>query len=130
MDLFEYQNPDYLNAPDFYFLRSQCMFLRNKNGKTQLSKNSMKILTQVKYWLLNQLSEILEFQQRIWVVSICNSSATDTFIVNEDSFHEPMQWMMRKGYTEDMLQKINQLKRSQAVQLELNGISHQVLRVK
>ena len=106
------------------------MFLRNKNGKTQLSQNSMKILTQVKYWLLNQLSEILEFQQRIWVVSICNSSATDTFIVNEDSFHEPMQWMMRKGYTEDMLQKINQLKRSQAVQLELNGICHQVLRVK
>ena len=106
------------------------MLLRNKNGKTQLSQNSMKILTQVKYWLLNQLSEILEFQQRIWVVSIFNSSATDTFIVNEDSFHEPMQWMMRKGYTEDMLQKINQLKRSQAVQLELNGISHQVLRVK
>ena len=69
----------------------------------------MKILIQVKYWLLNQLSEILEFQQRIWVVSICNSSATDTFIVNEDSFHEPMQWMMRKGYTEDMLQKINKL---------------------
>jgi hypothetical protein len=41
-----------------------------------------------------------------------------------------MQWMLRKGYTEDMLQKINQLKRSQAVQLELNGIRHQILRVK
>jgi hypothetical protein len=37
---------------------------------------------------------------------------------------------MRKGYTEDMLQTINRLKRSQATQLELNGISHQILRVK
>lgn len=90
----------------------------------------MTMLVQIKRWLLEQLSEILEFQQRIWVVSICNSSATDTFLVNEDSFHEPMQWMLRKGYTEDMLQKINQLKRSQAVQLELNGIRHQILRVK
>ena len=90
----------------------------------------MKMMVQAKRWLLEQLTGILEFQQRIWVISICNNSATDTFIVNEDSFHEPMQWMMRKGYTEDMLQKINQLKRSQAVQLELNGICHQVLRVK
>jgi hypothetical protein len=93
-------------------------------------EKSMQLFVQAKCWLLNQLSEILEFQQRIWVVSICNSSATDTFIVNEDSFHEPMQWMMRKGYTEDMLQTINRLKRSQATQLELNGISHQILRVK
>lgn len=88
------------------------------------------MLVQIKRWLSEQLTEIMEFQQRIWVVSICNSSATDTFLVNEDSFHEPMQWMLRKGYTEDMLQKINQLNRSQAVQLELNGIRHQILRVK
>ena len=88
------------------------------------------MLVQIKRWLSEQLTEIMEFQQRIWVVSICNTSATDTFLVNEDSFHEPMQWMLRKGYTEDMLQKINQLKRSQAVQLELNGIRHQILRVK
>ncbi len=90
----------------------------------------MTMLVQIKRWLSEQLTEIMEFQQRIWVVSICNSSATDTFLVNEDSFHEPMQWMLRKGYTEDMLQKSNQLKRSQAVQLELNGIRHQILRVK
>ena len=90
----------------------------------------MTMLVQIKRWLSEQLTEIMEFQQRIWVVSICNSSATDTFLVNEDSFHEPMQWMLRKGYTEDMLQKINQLKRSQAEQLELNGIRHQILRVK
>ena len=88
------------------------------------------MLLQIKRWLSEQLTEIMEFQQRIWVVSICNSSATDTFLVNEDSFHEPMQWMLRKGYTEDMLQKINQHKRSQAGQLELNGIRHQILRVK
>ena len=88
------------------------------------------MLVQIKRWLSEQLTEIMEFQQRVWVASNCSSTATDTLLANEDSFPEPMQGMLRKGYTEDMLQKINQLKRSQAVQLELNGIRHQILRVK
>jgi len=90
----------------------------------------MEIREPLRRWLLDQLSGMIEFQQRIWVVSICHSKVTDTFIVNEDSFHEPMQWMMRKGYTEDMLQKINRLKRSQAMNLQVDGNQHHILRVK
>lgn len=75
-------------------------------------------------------AELSEFQQRIWVVSIMHDAYTDTFIVNEGSFEEPMQWMVRKGYDGAMLQRVNKMQRSQAIQLEFSGISHRLMRVK
>ena len=71
-----------------------------------------------------------EFQQRIWVVSIVNEGYSDTFIVNEGNFEEPMQWMVRKGYDAEMLRRVNDMKRSQAIQLDLGRISHRLMRVK
>lgn len=73
---------------------------------------------------------LCEFQQRIWVVSIIKDAYTDTFIVNEDSFEEPMQWMLRKGYSADLLQRVNEMRRSQVIQLELGDVSHRLMRVK
>lgn len=75
-------------------------------------------------------AELSEFQQRIWVVSIVNDAYTDTFIVNEGSFEEPMQWMIRKGYDAGMVQQVDQMRRSQAIQLELGSASHRLMRVK
>lgn len=75
-------------------------------------------------------AEICEFQQRIWVVSIIKDAYTDTFIVNEDSFEEPMQWMHRKGYSAELLQRVNEMQRSQVIQLELGDVSHRLMRVK
>ncbi|MGY4028309.1 hypothetical protein ACW5WQ_20590 [Aeromonas rivuli] len=75
-------------------------------------------------------AELCEFQQRIWVVSIIKDAYTDTFIVNEDSFEEPMQWMRRKGYSADLLQRVNEMRRSQVIQLELGDVSHRLMRVK
>jgi len=80
--------------------------------------------------LLASLGKLLDFQQRIWIVSIHHESYSDTFVVNEDGFAEPMQWMRRKGYSEIMLQRVEQLQRSQTVQFNLDGCSHQLLRVK
>lgn len=80
--------------------------------------------------LLATLGKLLDFQQRIWIVSIHHESYSDTFVLNEDSFAEPMQWMRRKGYSETMLQRVEQLQRSQTVQFNLDGCSHQLLRVK
>lgn len=75
-------------------------------------------------------AELSEFQQRIWVVSIAQGTFSDTFLVNEDSFDEPMQWMIRKGYDAGMVQQVDAMKRSQAIQLDLGGVSHQLLRIK
>ena len=73
---------------------------------------------------------LCEFQQRIWVVSIIKDAYTDTFIVNEGSFEEPMQWMHRKGYSAEMLARVDAMARSQVVQLELGGQCHRLMRVK
>ena len=75
-------------------------------------------------------AELSEFQQRIWVVSIIKDAYTDTFIVNEGSFEEPMQWMHRKGYSAEMLARVDAMARSQVVQLELGGQCHRLMRVK
>ena len=40
------------------------------------------------------------------MVSIIKDAYTDTFIVNEGSFEEPMQWMHRKGYSAEMLARV------------------------
>ncbi|MGE6202052.1 hypothetical protein ACLH0M_21045, partial [Aeromonas media] len=73
-------------------------------------------------------AELSEFQQRIWVVSIIKDAYTDTFIVNEGSFEEPMQWMHRKGYSAEMLARVDAMARSQVVQLELGGQCHRLMR--
>lgn len=75
-------------------------------------------------------AELSEFQQRIWVVSIIKDAYTDTFIVNEGSFEVPMQWMHRKGYSAEMLARVDAMARSQVVQLELGGQCHRLMRVK
>ena len=75
-------------------------------------------------------AELCEFQQRIWVVSIIKDAYTDTFIVNEGSFEEPMQWMRRKQYSADMLQRVDAMQRSQVIQVELGDIRHRLMRVK
>ena len=75
-------------------------------------------------------AELSEFQQRIWVVSIIKDAYTDTFIVNEGSFEEPMQWMRRKQYNADMLQRVEAMQRSQVIQFELGDTRHRLMRVK
>ena len=75
-------------------------------------------------------AELSEFPQPIWVVSIIKDAYTDTFIVNEGSFEEPMQWMHRKGYSAEMLARVDAMARSQVVQLEFGGQRHRLMRVK
>ncbi len=81
-------------------------------------------------WLAARVGALCEFQQRIWVVSIVNDTYTDTFIVNEGSFEQPMQWMHRKGYSAEMLARVEAMGRSQVIQLELGDASHRLMRVK
>lgn len=91
-------------------------------------------ITRAGRWLATRgaalFAELSEFQQRIWVVSIVNDTYTDTFIVNEGCFEEPMQWMRRKQYSADMLQRVDAMQRSQVIQVELGDIRHRLMRVK
>lgn len=74
--------------------------------------------------------EVMDFQQRVWIVSIGEGLSCDTFVVDEDSFTEPLQWMKRKHYTNAMLVQVSNMKRSQAKGFNLEGIPHRLIRVR
>lgn len=80
--------------------------------------------------LAAKAADLMEFQQRIWVVSILHDTHTDTFVVNEGSFEEPMQWMVRKGYDGAMLRQVEEMQPSQAIELPVGAVSHRLMRVK
>ncbi|MGR6832017.1 hypothetical protein [Aliivibrio wodanis] len=67
------------------------------------------------------IGELIEFQSRIWVINIHEGSLNDeSFIINEDNFQEPMQWMVKRQYTSEMIEKVDAMKRSQIIVLMLN----------
>ncbi len=77
------------------------------------------------------IGEVIEFQSRIWVINIHEGTLNDeSFIINEDNFQEPMQWMVRRQYTAEMITKVDAMKRSQIVVLMLNNVEHRLMRVK
>lgn len=77
------------------------------------------------------IGEVIEFQSRIWVINIHEGSLNDeSFIINEDNFQEPMQWMVKRQYTSEMIEKVDAMKRSQIIVLMLNNVEHRLIRVK
>jgi|GEM_PF-937817 len=105
------------------------------SGKNMLGKWSV-YCTAIWQRLLASCQSMQEFQARVWVVSIHNNDSdhdalfNDTFVVNEDSFSTPMSWMHKRGYTQLMLTRIDNMQRSQVVTVFLENESHSLIRVK
>ncbi len=79
----------------------------------------------------NAIADVLEFQSRIWVVNVYSGPQKgESFIVNEDSFSAPLQWMKRKGYNYSMLQQVETMERSQIIEFDLDSVKHRLMRVK
>lgn len=77
------------------------------------------------------VGEVIEFQSRIWIINIHEGTLNDeSFIINEDSFQEPMQWMVKRKYSTEMINKVDMMKRSQVIVLILNNVEHRLIRVK
>ncbi len=73
----------------------------------------------------------VEFKSRMWVVNISDSGfADETFVLNEDDFSEPLQWMKRKGYSSKMLAEVNNMNTSQTSKFFLEKAEHSLIRVK
>ncbi|HCG5559773.1 hypothetical protein P3526_08215 [Vibrio parahaemolyticus] len=87
-------------------------------------KNLFQKFTQV-------MSEVLDFQARVWVVNVyAGENKGESYVVNEDTFSEPLQWMKKKGYQESMLNKVEAMKRSQILEFDLGRVKHRLMRVK
>lgn len=106
-------------------------------GANRLAVNSIAVrCAAVWHRLLASCRTMQAFHERVWVVSIHKNDSehdvlfNDTFVVNEDSFSTPMSWMHKRGYSELMLTKIDNMQRSQVVTVFLENESHSVMRVK
>ncbi len=56
-------------------------------------------------------SELLDFQSRIRVVHIFRRLITDqSFVINEDGFKEPLEWMKKRAYQAAMLERVEKMK--------------------
>jgi len=87
----------------------------------------MNLLSRIKSGLM----DVLDFQSRVWVVSVyAGEHKGESYVVNEDSFSEPMQWMKRKGYTNTMIEQIEKMQCSQVKEFELEKVKHRLMRVK
>ncbi|GAM59443.1 hypothetical protein JCM19231_116 [Vibrio ishigakensis] len=76
-------------------------------------------------------TEVMDFGSRVWVVSVqAGKGKGESYIVNEDSFSEPLSWMKRKGFDESMLARVEKMNRSQTMDFELKDITYRLLRVK
>ncbi|MDL5025758.1 hypothetical protein L4C44_00600 [Vibrio satsumensis] len=81
--------------------------------------------------LKSYFSELLDFQSRIWVVHIFEDSFTDqSFVINEDGFKEPLEWMKKRAYQAAMLERVEKMKISQVIEIQFEGKMHRLMRVK
>ncbi len=75
--------------------------------------------------------EAIDFRSRVWVIRISESRLKDeSFIINEDSFQEPLQWMKRRNYSPVMLEQVEALQCSQVRIFNVGDQTHRLLRVK
>ncbi|MDK9737168.1 hypothetical protein KI655_07630 [Vibrio sp. D404a] len=85
------------------------------------------LLTKIKSFF----NEVLDFQSRIWVIHIVEEAITDqSFVINEDGFKEPLEWMKKRGYSQNMLERVEKMGISQVIELQLGETSHRLMRVK
>ncbi|MHC6801700.1 hypothetical protein ACYTR9_15380 [Vibrio antiquarius] len=81
--------------------------------------------------ITRNISEVLDFQARVWVVNVyAGERKGESYVVNEDSFSEPLQWMKKKGYHTSMLRLVESMKRSQIIEFDLGHVKHRLMRVK
>ncbi len=77
------------------------------------------------------IAEAIDFRSRVWVIRISESRLKDeSFIINEDSFQEHLQWMKRRNYSPVMLEQVEAMQCSQVRIFNVGDQTHRLLRVK
>ncbi|USD67258.1 hypothetical protein [Vibrio sp. SCSIO 43136] len=81
--------------------------------------------------LKHAISDVLDFRNRVWVVNVfAGPQKGESFVVNEDGFSAPLEWMTRKGYDDTMLKQVEAMPRSQVLEFDLGVVKHRLMRVK
>ena len=106
-------------------------FISQIRSTMPLSTSSQTPLSKYLSRLKAYFNELLDFQSRIWVVHIFEGSITDqSFVINEDGFKEPLEWMKKRDYQGKMLDRVDKIKVSQVIEIQFEDKMHRLMRVK
>ncbi|PKH06962.1 hypothetical protein [Moritella sp. Urea-trap-13] len=73
----------------------------------------------------------LDSKQRLWIVQVDEGGLKNqSFIVDEDNFQQPMDWMLKRHYSVTDLENVNNMKRAEVVSIKLANAKHSLIRAK
>jgi hypothetical protein len=85
--------------------------------------------------LFNYVSRLLlaqlDSKKRLWIVQVDEGGLKNqSFIVDEDSFQQPMDWMLNRHYSATDLENVDNMKRAEVVRVKLANAKHSLIRAK
>lgn len=73
----------------------------------------------------------LDSKKRLWIVQVDEGGLKNqSFIVDEDNFQQPMDWMLNRHYSVTDLENVNNMKRAEVVSVKLANAKHSLIRAK
>ncbi|CZF81839.1 hypothetical protein GCE9029_02860 [Grimontia celer] len=90
-----------------------------------------RFLTKMHDSLTGTLNNMVEFRERMWIVNVREAEkSSESFVISEDNFREPMEWMIDQNYSSEMLERLESLKLSESIRFTVGGAEHCLFRVK
>ncbi|GIC78162.1 hypothetical protein [Moritella sp. F3] len=85
--------------------------------------------------LFNQFSQRLlsqlDSKKRLWIVQVDEGGLKNqSFIVDEDNFQQPLDWMLNRHYSITDLENVDKMKRAEVVSVQLVNAKHSLIRAK
>ena len=93
---------------------------------------SLRLILQREFQRLSQrLLTQLDSKKRLWIVHVDEGGLKNqSFIVDEDNFEKPMEWMLNKHYSVTDLENVNNMKRAEVYSVKLANAKHSLIRAK
>ncbi|MDX2320385.1 MAG: hypothetical protein QNK26_07280 [Moritella sp.] len=87
--------------------------------------------SQLYNYVSQRLLAQLDSKKRLWIVQVDEGGLKNqSFIVDEDNFQQPMDWMLNRHYSVTDLQNVNNMKRAEVVSVQLANAKHSLIRAK
>jgi len=78
-----------------------------------------------------QLLAQLDSKKRLWIVQVDEGGLKNqSFIVDEDNFQQPLEWMLNKHYSAADLANVENMKRAEVYNVTLATAKHSLIRAK
>ncbi|QFI37137.1 hypothetical protein FR932_04480 [Moritella marina ATCC 15381] len=73
----------------------------------------------------------LDSKKRLWIVQVDEGGLKNqSFIVDEDSFQQPLDWMLKRHYSVIDLENVDKMKCAEMVSVQLENAKHCLIRAK